>query len=59
MVPIKNIELMSTPHAPKFYKVRRDRGVKSHNSVEPCIPAILSSEDFMSFFGGKIIRIRG
>ena len=30
----------------------------SHNSVDPCIPAALISEDFLSFFSGKIIRIR-
>ena len=34
------------------------RLTKSQNSVEPCIPEAVSSEDFMSFLSGKIIRIR-
>ena len=43
---------------PRFLFSAVARLTKSHNSVEPCIPAALSSEDFMSFFSSKIIRIR-
>ena len=43
---------------PRFLFSTVARLTKSHNSVEPCIPATLSSEDFMSFFSRKIIRIR-
>ena len=43
---------------PRFLFSTVARLTKSHNSVELCIPAALSSEDFMSFFSGKIIRIR-
>ena len=45
-------------HNPRFLFSTVTRLTKSHNSVGPCIPATLSSEDFMSFFSGKIIKIR-
>ncbi|XP_061590906.1 uncharacterized protein LOC133456448 [Cololabis saira] len=43
---------------PRFLFSTVARLTKSHSSVEPCIPAALSSEDFMSFFNSKIARIR-
>ena len=43
---------------PRFLFSTVARLTKSHNSVVPCISATLSSEDFMSFFSWKIIRIR-
>ena len=34
------------------------RLTKSHSSVEPSVPADLSSRDFVSFFTNKITKVR-
>ena len=43
---------------PRFLFSTLARLTKSHNSIDPCIPIALSSNDFMSFFNDKILTIR-
>ena len=45
-------------NSPRFLFSTLARLTKSHNSVDPCIPIALSSNDFMSFFNDKILTIR-
>ena len=45
-------------NSPRFFFSTLARLTKSHNSIDPCIPMALSSNDFMSFFNDKMITIR-
>ena len=45
-------------NSPRFLFSTLARLTKSHNSIDPCIPIALSSNDFMSFFNDKILTIR-
>ena len=45
-------------NSPRFLFSTLARLTKAHNSIDPCIPIALSSDDFMSFFNDKILTIR-